>query len=600
MLHKVVLRDPAAAQWMVFTNPVDVLHTHDVNDVVSVIEQAEQRVSTEDLYATGFLSYEAAPAFDAAFVTRDPGPLPLVCLGLFRQPERLDQLPLCATNDRTALDWKIAIERDRYCENVAEIRRQIAMGNTYQVNYTVRRLAAPVDDTWALFQAIATDSPYAAYIEADRFAIVSASPELFFELSGNHILCRPMKGTAARGMTNREDELVRARLQHSVKNRAENIMIADMVRNDVGRIALPGSVRATSLFETEKYRTVWQMTSTVAAETESSVTGIFAALFPSASITGAPKVSSMRLIAELEDTPREIYTGCIGYFGPERQARFNVAIRTVAVDRHRQIAVYGVGGGIVWDSNADDEYQECLDKATVLTVASGKAGFELLETMLWTRQEGVYLLQEHLERLTDSARYFDFACDPVHIEQDLQAATSELSGGPRRIRLLLAGDGKTTIEIRDLLPHDTEKILRVRLARDPVDPRNPFLYHKTTQRDAYEKARSNAGECDDVLLWNTNGEITETSIANVVVRVDGGLYTPPVSCGLLNGTLRQSLLVQGKLEERTIRIDELAEIDEFYLINSVRGWRPAVIENQSIAARAPAASPQPSPYGRLK
>ncbi|HEX7720498.1 MAG TPA: chorismate-binding protein, partial [Woeseiaceae bacterium] len=226
MLHKVVLRDPAAAQWMVFTNPVDVLHTHDINDVVSVIENAEQRVSSENLYVAGFLSYEAAPAFDPAFSTRNPGPLPLVCLGLFRQPELVDQLPLCATNDRTSLDWGIAVERDRYCENVAKIRHQIACGNTYQVNYTVRQLAAPVEDTWALFHAIAIDAPYAAYIEADAFAIVSASPELFFELSANKIVCRPMKGTAARGMTTQEDELIRARLQRSVKDRAENVMIA--------------------------------------------------------------------------------------------------------------------------------------------------------------------------------------------------------------------------------------------------------------------------------------------------------------------------------------------------------------------------------------
>ncbi len=594
MLRKIVLRDAAAAQWMVFVEPIDVLHTHDVNDVVTVIENAERRVSTEALYAVGFLSYESAPAFDPAFKTREAGPLPLVCLGLFRPPERVDTLLLSAPDDRNSLDWKIAVERDRYCENVAEIRRQIAIGNTYQVNYTVRQLAAPVDDTWGLFQAIATDAPYAAYIEADRFAIVSASPELFFELSANRILCRPMKGTAARGMTTAEDELIRENLQHSVKNRAENIMIADMVRNDVGKIAVPGSVRATSLFETEKYRTVWQMTTTVLAETESSVAGVFRALFPSASITGAPKVSSMRLIAELEDTPREIYTGCIGYFGPERQARFNVAIRTVALDKRHQTAVYGVGGGIVWDSNADDEYQECLDKASVLAVASGKAGFELLETMLWTRQEGFYLLHEHLKRLADSAHYFDFICDPVRVEQDLQAACGELAGGPRRIRLLLSATGTTTIEIFDLLPQDAAQVLRIRLARDPVDPRNPFLYHKTTQRDVYDKARASAAECDDVLLWNTNGEITETTIANIVMRIDGRLYTPPVPCGLLNGTLRQALLARDELMERTISIDELAAIDEIYLINSLRGWRPADIDEKSIAARSSDGSPPQS------
>jgi para-aminobenzoate synthetase / 4-amino-4-deoxychorismate lyase len=414
--------------------------------------------STEGLYVAGFLGYEAAPAFDPAFTTRQAGPLPLVCLGLFRKPERVDNFPLSAGTVRGSIDWKIAVDRDRYRENVAEIRRQIALGNTYQVNYTVRQLAAPVDDTWALFQAIATDAPYAACIEARRVRNRIGITGAFFELSGNHIVCRPMKGTAARGMTTEEDELIRARLQHSVKDRAENIMIADMVRNDVGRIAVPGSVRATSLFETEKYLTVWQMTSTVAAETEASVSGIFRALFPSASITGAPKVSSMRLIAELEDTPREIYTGSIGYFGPKRQARFNVAIRTVAIDKRRQTAIYGVGGGIVWDSNADDEYQECLDKASVLSVASGKAGFELLETMLWTgRKVSAFCMNTSSDWPTQPA-ISTLSATRFASNRSYMAAAGALAGGPRRIRLLLAAEGTTTIEVRDLLPHDAGRV----------------------------------------------------------------------------------------------------------------------------------------------
>jgi para-aminobenzoate synthetase/4-amino-4-deoxychorismate lyase len=372
-------------------------------------------------------------------------------------------------------------------------------------------------------------------------------------------------------------------------------MITDMVRNDVGRIAVPGSVVASSLFETEKYRTVWQMTSTVSAETHAGVAEIMRALFPSASITGAPKVASMRLIAQLEDAPRGIYTGCIGYLGPGREGRFSVAIRTAAIDKRSRTAVYGVGGGIVWDSNADDEYQECLDKAGVLASTARTSGFQLLETILWTRQDGFYLLREHLQRLGDSARYFDFNCDVSRVEQELQAVTAKLKGIPYRVRLLLRTDGSSTIETHELHTEGVAKPLRICLARNPVDPRNAFLYHKTTEREVYERALADAGtdagtgsgtgNCDDVLLWNTRGEITETAIANVVARVDGRLVTPPVECGLLGGTLRQSLLAQGRIAERRILLTELPEIDELFLINSVRGWRPAVIAEKYKAVR---------------
>jgi para-aminobenzoate synthetase/4-amino-4-deoxychorismate lyase len=293
----------------------------------------------------------------------------------------------------------------------------------------------------------------------------------------------------------------------------------------------------------------------------------------------------MRLIAAIESSPREVYTGCIGFIGPGRQARFSVAIRTAIAERRRGAVVYGVGGGIVWDSDADAEYEECLSKAVVLDNAGSGGEFELLETMGWTRRDGCRLLEEHLDRLADSARYFGFPCDPQRIEGELRAYLDRLGGFSHCIRLLLASDGAVRFEAREPPEADADTIVRLRLARDPVDLRNPFLYHKTTRRGHYDRARSAAGDCDDVLLWNERGEVTETTIANVVVRVGDGLYTPPVASGLLNGTLRRSLLTQGKIEERVVRVDELPTIGDLYLVNSVRGWRRAVIDERSTAGR---------------
>lgn len=583
-LRQVVLRDAPASRWMVFSDPVDVLTARDVGEVAAVLEEACDRVSTNGAWIAGFLCYEAAAAFDPAFVTHPPGRLPLACFGVFAPPRLVEHLAPAAADPRPPA-WRIDVSRGRYRANIAAIRRQIALGNTYQVNYTVRQHAAAAGDPWALFRRVAWDAPYAAWVDGAEYAIVSASPELFFDLSGDRLLCRPMKGTAARGMTTRQDDEALASLEASIKDRAENVMIADMVRNDLGRIAAPGSVRTRSLFDIEKYRTVWQMTSTIEAATEAPLSEILRALFPSASVTGAPKVASMRLIAELEPGPRQAYTGCIGFLGPDRQARFNVAIRTAVVDRQAGTAVYGIGGGIVWDSDADAEYQECLNKATVLDTAADSPAFELLETMLWTRRDGCRLLEEHLERLADSAQYFDFRCDRTRVERELRAFIDGLGGFAHCIRLLLARDGTVRLETREAPPPDADSVVRLKLARYPVDLRNPFLYHKTTRRGHYEDALATAGDCDDALLWNDRGEITESTIANVIVRLGDGLYTPPVECGLLNGTLRRSLLAQGKIAERVIRIDELPAVRDLYLVNSVRGWRRAVIDEKTKAAR---------------
>lgn len=574
MLRKVVLRDDTDGRWLCFSGPQAVLVATSIPEVMARLEEAERCVREQRLFAAGFITYEAAPAFDPALVTRREAALPLVCLGLFDEPERLADLPGEGLLLRSLPEWTVGITRDAYLAHIDEIKRQIRSGNTYQVNYTVRQRAAGVTDPWDLFLATAADAPYAAYIECGRHAIVSASPELFFDLRGDRLLCKPMKGTAARGMTATEDEQQRRTLEASAKDRAENVMIADMVRNDLGRIAVPGSVTAPRLYDIEKYRTVWQMTSTVSASTSASICDIFRALFPSASVTGAPKVSSMRLIAALEGTPREVYTGAIGYMAPDGRARFSVAIRTAAIDTGTGIGVYGIGGGIVWDSDGADEYQECLNKARVLAVPAASRDFRLLETMLWTA-EGFALLEEHLDRLQASAGYFDFAFDRAAIAARLAGFATGLPPGQRhRVRLLLTEDGTIHTEARILsVEADTDRF-RLALAATPVDTRDPFLYHKTTHRVVYERALAGAGDVDDVLLWNRDGNVTETTIGNVVVRLDGKLWTPPVACGLLAGTFRRKLLRDGEIRERPVSVAELASAEEIFVINSVRGWIP--------------------------
>jgi len=374
-----------------------------------------------------------------------------------------------------------------------------------------------------------------------------------------------MKGTVSRGRTTVEDQKQSNWLRNSEKNRAENVMIVDMIRNDLGRIAKVGSIRVPELFCMERYPTLWQMTSTVAAQTSASLTDIFRALFPCASITGAPKVSAMKIINQLEITPRKIYTGAIGYIASKRKARFNVAIRTVLMDQEMQKAQYGVGGGIVWDSNSADEYAEALLKAYILTEAQPE--FSLLETMLWTPQEGFFLREKHMDRLLDSANYFDFRISRNTIEDHLNKLSF---ASLQRVRLLVDKVGNIQAESASFQP--IEKIIHAKLAEAPIDSNDVFLFHKTTQRAVYETARPAFPDSDDVLLYNERGELTEFTIGNLVVELDGELLTPPIACGLLSGTFRAHLMETGQVLERAVPIARLKDCTRIFRINSIRKW----------------------------
>jgi para-aminobenzoate synthetase/4-amino-4-deoxychorismate lyase len=578
-INHAVIHDAATRQWLHFLDPCEIIVARSIEAVIPKLKSIEDRVRKQGLYAAGFISYEAAPAFDSALEVKPLDSFPLFWFGLYSKPD-LIPLPKHQAQRPCArlLDWSPSVDRDAYDEKIDQVKALIASGDTYQVNYTLRLTSPFSGDPWSLFLELAESqqSEYAAFIDTDRYAICSASPELFFQLRDKKLTCRPMKGTAARGRTLEEDNSRSQWLHHSEKNRAENVMIVDMLRNDMGRVARTGSVQVLSLFDTEKYPTIWQMTSTITAQTEGSLCEVIAALFPCASITGAPKRRTMQIIADLEATPRRVYTGSIGFITPENTAQFNVAIRTVLVDKIEGRAEYGVGGGILWDSVTGDEYEECRIKAEVLT--KGHPDFSLLETILWTPEEGYTLMTYHLKRLLDSAEYFNFLCNADRVIHELKSLEHSFQNAVHKVRLLVGRDGTIFCQAEPFPGTNGPKSYRLCLSPFSIDSSNPFLFHKTTYRHVYESAKSACPQFDDVLLWNEKGEITETCIANVVISLDGDLITPPVQCGLLAGTFRAWLLDNKKIREQIIPCDAIKDADHIYLINSVRKWWEASLD----------------------
>lgn len=575
MQNSCLIQDANAGGWWKFDNPLEILSVLRTEDVVPALEYAEKRVNAEGLWAAGYVGYEAGPAFDPAIEAHVGRELPLLWMGIFPPPE-LVQLPRSSVaNPVSKYRWQPSVGRDDYDDTITRIHSLITEGDLYQVNYTLRMRATLDEEAGALFlRMVEANRPgYGAWLDCGNFTVCSASPELFFRLDGEHIASRPMKGTADRGLT-REDDIARANeLAASEKDRAENVMIVDMVRNDLSRIARTGSVTVPALFALERYPTLWQMTSTVEARTQAPVRDILRALFPPASITGAPKIRATQIIAEIENSPRGVYTGCIGYIAPGRKAQFNVAIRTAVVSRARGTVEYGVGSGIVQDSNSRAEYDECLLKARIVTGA--RAPFDLLETMLWEPGAGYFLLDEHLRRLADSADYFDVPADTASIRRQLDELAATFPSEARRVRLLVDRDGRISCQSATLSIPD--RPVRLAVATHPIDAADRFLYNKTTHRTIYDDAKSSRPSSDDVILWNTHGEITETTIANLVLELDGKKFTPPVECGLLPGVFRARLLASGEIRERRMRLEDLRRASRIWTINSVRKWREAVL-----------------------
>jgi para-aminobenzoate synthetase / 4-amino-4-deoxychorismate lyase len=567
--------------------PVGVIEARRPNEVAGAIDAAGS-AAARGLWAAGFVAYEAAPGLDPELSVRVRAPddpfaeLPLAWFALFERKEDLPPLEpgRLDPSGSAGSPWRPSVDRATYDAAVERIRELIAAGHTYQVNHTIRLRAMIQGDERGFYRdlCLAQRGGYAAFLDLGRYRVLSASPELFFRIDGERITTRPMKGTAPRGRWLAEDEEIAARLVASSKDRAENAMIVDLLRNDLGRICRTGSVEVERMLEAERFETVWQLTSTIEGDLRPDITLLdtFRALFPSGSVTGAPKVRTTRIIADLEDSARGPYCGAIGYLAPagsgEPRASFNVAIRTVVLDAQTRTAEYGVGGGITHDSSASGEYEEIVAKARVLTDV--RPAFELFESLAHVPAEGFRHLDEHLERLAGSAGYFGFRFEPEAAAAALKRAVAEVTG-PSVVRLTLARDGGLSTDVRDLPPADDA--VRVALDDEPVDPSDVWLFHKTTRRAPYERRRERRPDVDDVLLVNDRGDVTESTIANLAVRLDGVWVTPPVDAGLLPGTYRNVLLREGRMTERPVTVDELRGAGELALVSSVRGWRPAAL-----------------------
>ena len=463
-----------------------------------------------------------------------------------------------------------------YAAKLGKIKQLLQSGDSYQVNLTHQLTGECKHDGETVFASMYRNQPAAGsvFMNWGSHALCSVSPELFFSLDGRQIRMQPMKGTRPRGATVKEDQRLYSDLQTSEKERAENLMIVDMIRNDLSRIAHSGSVAVDELFQIVDLPTVWQKISTVSAQTSASLAEIFSALFPCSSITGAPKARTMAIIESLESAPRGIYTGAVGVIRPDRKMRFQVAIRSLLLDTKIHIAEYGVGSGIVWNSDVESEWQETMVKAKVVTDAP--AEFCLLETMRFDPANGVLRLHHHMRRVQESAEFFGFSIDTTAIRS---ALTGFIADTDRKLRLLVSRDGSFVLENHD--PGVEGQPMRLCVAQQAVQSNDVFLRHKTTNRQVYEMSREQLNGCDDVILWNERGELTETTICNLYLELGGELLTPDSSSGLLKGSYRQQLLDSGKVRQAILtREEDLDQATQLFVSNSVRGFCEATLSKE--------------------
>jgi para-aminobenzoate synthetase/4-amino-4-deoxychorismate lyase len=579
--------DSAGAPWRyTFGEPERVIVAWTAGEVAAALDDVQQAADA-GFYVAGYVAYEAALGLDASLTVRqEPAGVPLVWFGVFRAPVAPTGKPDGAPRGAYTLSpWRPSVTAAEYEARIAAIHEAIAAGSTYQVNYTMRLHADFTGDADALYAdllAAQRGARHGAYLAIGSHRILSASPELFFHRQGERVVTRPMKGTARRGRWAGEDGERCAGLAESAKDRAENVMIVDLLRSDLGRIARTGSVRVSELFAVETYPTLFQMTSTVEASVPrtTALLDLFRALFPCGSVTGAPKVSTMQYIAALEGGPRGVYCGAIGVIRPGGDALFSVAIRTLVIDTATGVAEYGVGGGVTWDSTAEREYEEIQTKAAVLIERWPE--FELLETI--RLEDGrLHLWERHRDRMAASAGYFGFAYCAHRVVAALEECAAAHPTGVWRVRLLASRDGAVRWEAFELEPQgDAMRV--VRLADGPIDRSDRFLYHKTTHRAAIDRFRGpcTRGEAFDVLLWNADGHVTEFTHASLVVETDGQRWTPPQEDGLLAGTLRAELLERGEIAERSLTVAEVVEADAVWWVNGVRGWVRVVVETERL------------------
>ncbi len=521
-----------------FTNPQRVIKAFNLSEIIEAFEQIEKLKN--EFFIVGYMRYEAFRCEQSKF--------PLLYFEVFDEykkynPEKSLKVP--------NFNIKPCVNFEEYADAIKQIKKEISEGNTYEVNYTYDFEIDYDGDDFELFESLINKQKtlYNFYLKNDYDTVLSFSPELFFTLKDNHIVTKPMKGTVRRGRKSEEDRQLVEFLKNDEKNRAENVMIVDLLRNDLGRIAQTGSVKVSKLFEIETHKTLHQMTSQIEADIKDGVKlyDIFRAVFPCGSITGAPKVSTMRIIDRVEKGSRDIYCGAIGMFSPEGTV-FSVPIRILQAKRGQKF-VYRVGGAIVWDSDVQEEWEETLTKTKFLN-----ENFQLVETIKVENGKLLYE-KEHFERMKKSAEYFGLEFTPPLIRPEKDGI----------LRVLYRNGFK--FEYKPLLPAKTKKIS---ISPIKINSENEFMYHKTTYRpwfyDSYQKIAS--GEIYDEVFFNEKGELTEGARSNIVLLIGGKLYTPPVSCGLLDGIYKKSM---PDVVEKILYKSDLLSADRIFCVNSVRG-----------------------------
>ncbi len=562
-----------------FMDPERIISCMSTTEIDGALCEIEKEVN-RGRYAAGYIAYEAAYAFQK-FDKYESNDLPLLWFGIYPRAEIVEKASAASRRKpeplpiMTIRNPRLTQNREEYIKVVNKIKEYLAAGDTYQVNYTLKLLFDIDGSPCDLYEILSYQQHvrYAGYLNIGQHVILSLSPELFFRMQGNHIVLRPMKGTIRRGRTRVEDAVLSEQLRRSEKDKSENLMIVDLLRNDVGRIAEIGTVETNSLYDIEQYDTLFQMVSTIEAERRQGTTlpDIVHALFPSGSVTGAPKIRTMEIIHEIESSPRGVYTGAIGLIGPDNQAIFNVAIRTLVINRETKSGVMGIGSGIVNDSVAEKEYDECLLKAKFLTHPIPE--FQLLETILWEPRSGYFLLDYHLERLFDSALYFDIPIQIDKVKKHIVAQSHKFGNEPRRVRLTVSFNGSYSLQSSPI-EEKPEKVI-IRFSDVRTDSTDRFLYHKTTNRNLYDRELEQARNEGffDVLFRNEYGDVTEGSITNIFIRKKNEYITPPLRCGVLDGIFRRHL-IRSKiipLKEHLITEKDVRTAEDVFLCNSVRG-----------------------------
>lgn len=572
-----------------FSSPCGEIICNHAEDIQLFFKRIEEKL-LRGYYLAGYFTYEFGYAWEKAGVPPVSPIRPLAWMGVFNTPFHVnpDCLRDLLKRDTSAASWPDYWLRppipsqlpSEYKKNIKRIQKYIAAGDTYQVNYTFPLRTRIHGNNAALFMDMLKQQPvgYSAFLRGGGRTVISLSPELFFERQGEMIVTRPMKGTAERPRDSQTDSDVRRSLAHSPKNRAENLMIVDLLRNDLGRLCAPGSIHVSRLFKVETYRTLYQMTSMIRGRLRRRMDWktIFKSLFPCGSITGAPKIRTMQIISELENNCRGIYTGALGYIAPGRKAVFNVPIRTLEINENTRQAVFGIGSGIVSDSQPAAEWKESLAKARFFMDLA--RDYQLIETMRWDPGAGYRDLKPHMQRLRKSAQVFNLPCKINEITGQLHALARNFKreDGALRVRLLLFTNGRFKLETASLSEMPGNIPLAIKISRFKVNSSNLFLYHKTTNRELYnrecQKARKQG--LADILFTNEHGALTEGAITNLFIRKGDVWLTPPISDGLLPGVerIRQLRAKKRRIVEQQIYRRDLIAADEICLANSVRGF----------------------------